>query len=335
MKTFELAHPWALVLLVVPLLLAAWNWRRRRRPSLRVPTMTAFGGAPTSWRVRTFPLVQVGRLLALTLGVVALARPRGGERLQTVTTEGIDIMVALDTSGSMLAEDMQDAQGRRVNRIDAAKQVVADFVARRTADRIGLLSFDELTVPRCPPTLDYGVLLDFLGQVEVLGPGGRTAIGSALASALNRLRESKAKSRVIVLVTDGRNNAGRIDPVDAAAMAKVLGVRIHAIAVGTRGLADFPVEGVFGQREYRKVRSDVDEDTLRKIADATGGRFFRATDRDELDQIFEQLDRLEKTRIEVEHHVQYDERFATIVRCAFVVLALAALGGATIWRTFP
>jgi Ca-activated chloride channel family protein len=335
--TAELAHPLALVLLAVPALLAAWfAWRRhRQRPALRLPTVAPLLAAPRGVRARSHWLVHAGRLAALALVVVALARPRVGETLETVTTEGVDIVVALDVSGSMLAEDMVSREGRRQGRLDAAKEVAADFVAGRTADRIGLLTFDEATVPRCPPTLDHGVLLDFLGEVAIDDEGGRTAIGMAVASAVGRLRDSEARSRVVLLVTDGRNNAGRIEPADAAEMARLLGVKVHAIGIGSRGPAPYPVRSAFGRVTYRQVQSDIDEETLGQVAELTGGEYFRATDRAELQRVFERIDQMEKTEIEVEHHVRHDEHFPSYVRAAAALFALTALLGATLWRTFP
>ncbi len=334
--SFDFAAPWALLLLAVPLLASIWTaWRGRSlRPVLRMPSLAGLASAPRGWRVRLRPLVTVGRILALALVVVAIARPRLGQSYETVTAEGIDIVLALDTSGSMLAEDMAGAGGR-INRLQAAKEVAADFVRKREADRIGLLSFDESAVPRCPPTLDYGVLLDLLGQVEIDGEGGKTAIGTALASALNRLRESEAMSRIVILVTDGRNNAGRVEPIDAAEMARTLGVRVYTIGIGTRGEAPYPVRGPFGMRSYQRIRSDIDEETLKDIADKTGGEYFRATHRGELDRIFELVDELERTEIEVNEHVRHRELFPELVRAAAGLLALALLGGATLWRTVP
>jgi Ca-activated chloride channel family protein len=333
----ELAHPFALVLLVVPLALGALAfWRRRRgQPTLRLSTLAPLLAAPRGLRVRTRWLGAAGRLVVLALVVVALARPRVGEELERVTTEGVDIVLALDTSGSMLAEDMASATGGRQSRLDAAKEVASTFVQGRSADRIGLLTFDEATVPRSPPTLDYGVLLDFLGQVHVQDEGGRTAVGMALVSAVGRLRESQAKTKVVILVTDGRNNAGRIEPLDAAEMARLLGVRVYAIGIGSRGPAPYPVRSAFGRVSYRNVQSDIDEETLQAIADATGGEYFRATARGELEGIFRRIDDLEKTEMEVERHVLHHEHFPPFVRVAAALFAALMTAGATLWRTFP
>lgn len=336
LPSVELAHPWMLLLVAVPLLLAVWRWRATLRPSLRVPTLGAFEGLPRTLRLRTRWLPVAARVAALVLIAGALARPRGGELIETVTTDGIDIVMALDTSGSMLAEDMTSADGSAMNRLDAAKAVIARFVQRRTSDRIGLLSFDDASVPRCPPTLDYDILLGFLDQVEIDVESRGTAIGSGLASGVSRLKESKAASRVIVLVTDGRNNAGRIEPGDAAQVARLMGVRVYTVGVGTRGLARYPTgRGLFGRIEYQMVQADVDDDALRRIADATGGRYYRATDRDELDEIFADIDRLEKSEIDVKRHVRYREHFAPLVRAAACAIVAAALAGGAFWRSFP
>ena len=334
--SFELAWPTALALLALPVLAGLWSvWRGRSlRPVLRLPSLAGLGAAPKSLRLRLRPLLTVGRLLVLALIVVAIARPRLGESFETVTTEGIDIVLALDTSGSMLAEDKTPG-GTRVPRLQAAKEVAAEFVKGRAADRIGLISFDELAVPRCPPTLDYGVLLDLLDQVQIDDEGGKTAIGTALASAVNRLRESEAESRIVILVTDGRNNAGRVEPSDAAEMARLLGVRVYTIGIGSKDDAYYPVRGPFGQLSYQRIRSDIDEETLQEIAKTTGGAYFRATHRGELENIFHLVNQLERTEIEVEEHVRHHELFPELVRAAGVLLALVLLSGATWWRTSP
>lgn len=333
---YELVHPQALALLAIPVLLAAWTWWRRRtgRPALRLPSLALLASAPRGLKARTRAVPVLLRLLALAAVAVALARPRGGESRETVTTEGIDIVISLDTSGSMLTEDMA-VRGARANRLDAAKDVITEFIRRRPADRIGLVTFDEASVPRCPPTSDHGVLVDLVSEVRLDDEGGRTAIGSGLSSAVNRLKDSQAKSRVVILVTDGRNNAGRIGPRDAAELARLLGIKVYTIGVGSRGLADYPVRTSFGVTRYEKVASDIDEVTLAAVAEATNGLYFRASNRGELDRIFEQLDGLEKTKVEVERHVRYHELFPPFVQAAAVLAALGLLGGATLWRSFP
>jgi len=330
----ELAHPWLLLLAAVPLLLVVLAWWRRGRPALRLPDVSAWNGI-AGWRARTIRVPLLLKGAALVLLAVALARPRGGELSETVTTEGVDIVVALDLSVSMLAEDMGALPGERKNRLVAAKEVVISFVQRRMADRIGLVTFDEASVPRCPPTLDHDVLIDFVQRSEVDPESSGTAIGAGLASAVNRLKSSKSKSRVVILVTDGRNNSGFMAPDDAAEIARLLGIKVYTVGVGTRGEAPLPVRAAFGRVEYRMIRADVDEPTLQRIADLTGGRYFRATHPDELEQIFTDIDLLEKTEMEVERHVRWREAYPPFVRAAAIVLAAALLLGATWWRTFP
>ena len=334
---WELARPWALLGLLLPAALVGWWWlkRGRLRPALRFPGAAGFDGLPTTWRLRTRLLPRIVGLLGLALLVFAWAGPRGGETTETVRSEGIDVMLVIDTSGSMLAEDMVADNGKRVNRLEAAKEVTANFIRGRMADRLGLVSFDEVAVPRCPPTLDHGVLLDLLARVQIAGQGGHTAIGMAIASAVNRLRRSEAESRVIILVTDGRNNAGRIEPHDAAEMARLLDIKIYCIGIGSEGEALFPVRDAFGGKGYRRVRSDIDEDTLKQVSAHTGGTYFRASHRGQLDSIFQYIDELERTEMEIEQHVRYEELFPHLLRAGSILLLLAAAGSLTTWRTWP
>ena len=330
----EMAHPWLLLLAIVPVALVALAWWRRGRPALRMPDIAAWASV-SGWRARTLRLPLLLKGAALVLLAIALARPRGGDVSETITTEGVDIVVALDLSVSMLSEDMGANGTERRNRLAAAKDVVVSFIARRPADRIGYVTFDEASVPRCPPTLDHDVLTDFVRRSDVDPESSGTALGSGLASAVNRLKASKSKSRVVILVTDGRNNSGFIAPDDAAEIARLLGIKVYTIGVGTRGEAPLPVRTGFGRVEYRMIRADVDEPTLQRIADLTSGRYYRATKPDELAQIFDDIDRLEKTEIEVERHVRWREAYPPFARAAAGVLAAALLLGATVWRTSP
>ncbi len=271
------------------------------------------------------------RVAALALLVVAAARPQAGHRRVEVSSEGIDVVVALDVSGSMRAEDF-----RPKNRLHVAKEVVASFIDGRTSDRIGLVLFAGRAFVQCPLTLDYGILKEQLGAVKIGMLEDGTAIGSAIASSVNRLRASAAKSRVIVLVTDGVNNAGNIDPITAARLAAAMKVRIHTVGVGRPGgEALFPVDDpVFGKRMVR-LEAQLDEKTLSAIADSTGGEYFRASDPAALREIFDRIGEMEKTRIESVEFVDYEERAGWFLLPAVGLLALESGLAATRFLVVP
>jgi len=310
---------WLLLLLGLPLL-ALRHHRRGAHGAIAVSRLPLRHGG--RWRLH---LPFYLRLLALGVAVVALARPQQGYSWEEATTEGIDIQIALDVSGSMAAKDFKPR-----NRLEVAKRVVRDFVDGRTGDRIGLTTFAGSALTRSPLTSDKRMLDELIGGLDpTLTPDG-TAIGVALASATGRLKQSGAKSRIVVLVTDGVNNAGEIDPVSAAAVAEGLGVRVYTIGVGTRGQAMVPVQlrnPLTGRIETRDMpmRVEVDEELLRRIADRTGGRFYRATDGDALRAVFAEIDRLERTPLRVKRYVRYQEAFPPYVWAA-VVLVLLPLG---------
>jgi Ca-activated chloride channel family protein len=325
------ASPWLLAL--VPVALAA-GWRlgrRRARADARLP----LPGAGLRLALRS-PWVRVDRWLpalrtaGLTLMILALARPQAGSRIENLTSEGVDIVVALDHSRSMLAEDFRPA-----NRLEVAKHTVAEFVAGRPEDRIGLVVFAGVAATRCPLTLDHEMLLEFLEPVEITSPDDRgTAIGMGVATAVNRLRRSAAKSRVVVLVTDGRNNAGQLGPTAAAEAARALGIKVYTVGVGTEGDAPYPVDGPLG-RQYVRLPADLDEKLLREIADITGGRDFRATDPRGLREIFATIDRLEKTEIESRVRVLYTELFPHVLMPALALLLVERVAWATRLKRVP
>lgn len=318
---------WLLLVAALPLL----AWRHHRRPGLGALTYSrlpagAGSGASGRWRLH---LPFYARLGALALVAVALARPQLGYTWEESLTEGIDIELALDISGSMGGEDFQPD-----NRLAVAKRVVRDFVAGRTGDRIGLVVFSGTALTRSPLTTDRRMLDQLLDQVALNTLPDGTAIGVALASAAARLKGSEAKSRVIVLVTDGVNNAGAIDPISAAAVCQGLGLKIYTIGVGTRGRVPVPMRLTnprTGQVETRKVlmENQLDEALLERIAERTGGRFFRATDAESLRRIFADIDRLEKTTMKVKRYVRYREAFQPFAWSALALL-LAPLGAAAL-----
>ncbi|MBX2991777.1 MAG: VWA domain-containing protein [Bacteroidetes bacterium] len=291
-------------LAIVPLLVAWYIMRNSRHTSdLQYSSLRPFAGIKPTMKERLRHLPFILRMLVITMLLVGVARPRTTSSGENVYTEGIDIVLLFDISGSMLAEDL------RPNRIEAARQVMMDFVDGRTNDRIGLVIFAGESFTQCPMTLDYRVLKNQLRTVKqgVIEDG--TAIGMAIAQGVNRLKESKSASKVIILLTDGINNRGEIDPVTATQIAQTFGIRMYTIGVGTSaGQAPFPVQTPFGTR-YQNMTVDVDEKTLTKIAEMTGGQYFRATDNRSLKWIYQEIDEMEKTRIEVRSYRSYTELF--------------------------
>jgi Ca-activated chloride channel family protein len=324
------ANPeWFFLLLLVPAFVV-WYWRRNRHQlvELNVSSIRVFQSMPRSWRQRFRHALFVLRLLAFGLLVVALARPQSTSRGENVNTEGIDIILATDISGSMLAEDF------RPNRIEAAKKVATDFIDGRSTDRIGLVVFSGESFTQCPLTLDHAVVKSLLSQVKSGMIEDGTAIGMGLATAVSRLKESKAKSRVIILLTDGVNNRGFIDPLTAAGIAQSFGIRVYTIGVGTVGMAPYPVQTPFGV-QYQNMPVEIDEGLMEKIADQTGGKYFRATDNRKLKAIYDEIDLLEKTKIEVTQFRRHKEEFYAAAMAAGLFLLLELLLGQTVLRANP
>jgi Ca-activated chloride channel family protein len=329
------ARPWALLLLAgVPLGLAATLLERRRAPRLRHPRAATLARTGPGLVARLGFLPQALLLAALALLAVALARPQSRERRAEVSSvEGIDIVVALDLSTSMRAADFEPQ-----DRLHVAKEVLKDFVGRRTTDRIGLVVFAREAYTQSPLTLDAGIVRGLVDQLRFGVIEDGTAIGNAIATAVNRLRESSAKSKAIVLLTDGDNNAGQLSPLEAAELARSFGVRVFPILVGRGGLVPYPVgTDLFGAPIHERREFPVNPELLREIARVTGGTYANATDRETLEHGLQAvLDRLEKTRIlEASGSARTTERFPSFLRPAFWLAALALLLGATRLRTFP
>lgn len=278
-------------------------------------------------------LIIVLRVLCLALLVIVIARPQSGTKSTEIITEGVDIMLVLDTSGSMQAMDFQ-IKGERINRLDVSKRVVADFIKQRKNDRMGMVVFAQEAFTQCPLTLDQGVLLSFLDNVEIGMAGDGTAIGSAVGVAVKRLKDLKAKSKVIILLTDGRNNAGRLSPQKAAELAETYNIKIYTIGAGTKGKAPFLVNTLFGQK-YMYQEVDIDEDTLREIASITKGQYFRATDTESLKRIYEIIDKLEKSEVKVKEHMEYHELFIWPLLVALGLLLTEILLVNTVFRKIP
>lgn len=294
--------------------------------------------AYTAMRInRYFFPVRFGlRAAAVAVVVVCLARPQTEKGYELVKTEGIDIMMALDISGSMRAEDFKP-----LNRITVAKQVVADFVSKISNDRVGLVVFAAKSFTRCPLTLDYSVFKNLLEEVDVGMIEDGTAIGLALANSVARLKDSKAKSKVIILVTDGVNNRGEIDPLTGASLAQAAGIKVYTIGVGREGGAPVPIIDQFGRKRYATnpdgslYLTEIDEDTLKKIASITGGRYYRATDEKALEDIYNKILEMEKSELEVKRFKQYRELAPLLLPFALLALFAEILLTNTWWRRIP
>lgn len=330
MGDFRFADPGLLLLLLLVAALLLWKrYRRQRTPAVSFPQTSLLRKSAGGSRAWARHLLLVLRVAAVSAVVFALARPQSGLEGQEVSTEGIDIILALDTSTSMLAEDI------RPNRVAAAKEVAESFIRGRVNDRIGLVVFAGKAYTQCPLTLDYDILLSLFEDVDAGMIEDGTAIGTGLGVAVNRLKESEAKSKVIVLLTDGRNNRGEIDPKTAAQLAQTFGVRIYTVGAGAEGLAPYPVDdSVFGRR-YVQVEVDIDEPMLQEIAQITGGLYFRATDRDQLEQIYREIDGLEKTEIQVTEFTRYSELFHIPLALAVLFLLAEMILSTTLLRRIP
>ncbi len=272
--------------------------------------------------------------LALACLILGLARPQLGKTVTRTQASGVDIMLVMDVSRSMLAEDFTIG-GQRANRLEAVKRVTEQFIAARPNDRIGIVAFAGRPYLVSPLTLDHDWLRQNLDRTRIGLVEDGTAIGSALAAASNRLKDKEAKTKLVVLLTDGDNNAGRVTPLTAAEAAKALGIKVYTIGSGTRGNAPFPFVDPFGRTVYRQIPVEFNEDSLREIADMTGGIYFRATDTQSLQRIFAEIDELEKSKVEVQQVVQYRDLFPWFVLVGTVLLAAETFLGQTIWRRLP
>ncbi|GAB4341082.1 MAG: VWA domain-containing protein [Calditrichia bacterium] len=330
---FRFANPEYLFLLLILPLLAYYRWRRGVRLSgqMRFSTLRHMKRIPVSWRARARKHFYLLRLLIIALLIVALARPQSGARQQEITTEGIDIMMVMDVSTSMLAEDFKPK-----NRLEASKVVAQEFIQGRQNDRIGLIIFAGEAFTQCPLTLDYGVLIQLLDKIEVAPKDwDGTAIGNGLATAVERLKDSKAKSKVIILLTDGRNNAGEVDPITAAQIAQTFDIRVYTIGAGKRGSALYPIDDPVWGRRYVNMPVEIDEELLKKIAAQTGGQYFRATDSNKLREIYSQINELEKTKIHVKEFTKYSELFSNYAGLGLLLLLLEVLLAGTYLRKLP
>lgn len=329
----RLAAPWWLLALVLLPLLLAWR-RRPARAAVRYPSLAVLRAVAPAGGGRRRWLLGALRVLVLACLVFALARPQRGNEETRVRREGVDIVLAVDVSGSMLAEDFT-LEGARANRLAAVKAVVREFVEARPDDRIGLVLFAGRPYTQCPLTLDHGWLVQNLTRAEVGMIEDGTAVGSAVATAVNRLRASTAPSKFVVLLTDGQSNAGRVSPRTAAEAAAALGIKVYTVGAGTRGMAPYPARDLFGNKVYRPMPVDIDETTLQEIARETGARYFRATDTDSLRAVYDEIDRSEKAPFEAPQFLDWRELYAWLAWPALLGLVAEVGLGATWLRKLP
>ncbi len=327
---YTFLHPqyfW-LLLLLIPMI--AWYiWKQNSiHPTIQISSLRLFSKIGKSRKSYLRHLPFIFRILTIIFIIIALARPRSTNQLQNVTTEGIDIMISLDISGSMQAMDFKP------NRLEAAKDVAINFISGRPNDRMGLVIFASESFTQCPLTLDHNVLTNLFRDVRIGMLEDGTAIGMGLATAVNRIKDSDAKSKVIILLSDGENNRGTIAPLTAAEIARTFGIRVYTIGVGSVGMAPVPINTVFGQQiQQQEVR--IDEAMLSEIAEITGGQYFRATNKAALEKIYSEIDAMEKIKIEVQEYTRYSEEFLPFALLALLFLLLEIVLKNTVLRTLP
>ena len=322
-----------LLLLIIPYLIWYVMFRKKSEPTLRMSDTFAFNYAPKSWRVKFMPLQLLMRIVTFTLIVIVMARPQTSNSWKNKSVEGIDIMLAIDVSTSMLAEDLKP------NRIEAAKAVASEFIIGRPNDNIGLSIFAGEAFTQCPMTTDHASLLNLLQNVrtDIAARGlisDGTAIGMGLTNAVTRLKGSKAKSKVVILLTDGSNNMGDISPMTAAEIAQSLGIRVYTIGVGTNKVAPYPMP-VAGGVQYVNMPVEIDTKMLADIAAATEGDFYRATNTAELKNIYKEIDRLEKSKLNVKKFSKRYEAYQPFALAAAIALLLEILLRITVFRRIP
>ncbi len=330
LKDISFAYPYLLYLFILLPLIAYWYFKKFKEKTAEInyPTLQYFADAPKSLKERLAHAPFVLKLLGIAFLIIAAARPQSFSTGENIYTEGIDIVMVLDISGSMLAEDFKP------NRLEAAKIVIDNFIKGRTSDKIGIVIFARQSFTQCPLTIDYSVLRKLLKEIKSGMIEDGTAIGNAIANGINRLKDSKAKSKVMILLTDGVNNAGEIDPVTAAQIAREFGIRIYTVGVGTRGKAPYPFMTPFG-KQYQMVPVEIDENLLKKVASITGGKYFRATNNRKLAEIYREIDKMEKTKVKVTSYRNARELFYNFAFISLVFLFLDVLLGKTILKRLP
>jgi Ca-activated chloride channel family protein len=327
MNGIAFAEPFFLYLLIiVPAMIVFYILKQQKvTASVRMPGLQSFVEAGTTFRHYLRHILFALRVIAITLLIIVLARPQKTDRFQNMSTEGIDIMLVQDISGSMLSRDFKP------DRIEAAKNIATEFISGRPYDRIGLVVFSGESFTQCPLTTDHAVLINLLREIQSGMIEDGTAIGMGLATAVNRIKDSPSKSKVIILLTDGVNNKGEIAPATAADIAKTFGIRVYTIGVGTQGLAPYPVQTPYGV-QYQDMPVEIDEGILQQISQTTGGKYFRATDNDSLEKIYKEIDKLEKSKIDVRQFSKKEEKYLSPALIAFFMLVIEIIVRNTIFK---
>jgi Ca-activated chloride channel family protein len=319
-------------LLTIPALIYYYfKYGQNKNTRLKYSTIDIFKEIKSEKAVKGKYLKLILRIITLFLLIIALSRPQAGQKGEEIYSKGTDIILCLDTSTSMRAEDFKP-----LNRLDAAKRAAKEFIKNRKYDRIGVVVFSALSFTQCPLTLDYGAVLDFIDKIEIgMTQTDGTAIGTAIATCVNRLKDSAAKSKIIILLTDGRNNMGEIDPFTAAETARAMNIKIYTIGAGVPGGAMYPIDDPIFGRRYVRLPEDLDEDTLTKIASITGGQYFRATSSEGLKNIYKQIDQMEKSELKISEYVDYTELFPYFILPAFILFLSEVVLMNTYFRKLP
>ena len=317
-----------LLLLLIPYIIWYIMKRKKTEPTMQVSTTRMYMNAPKSWKLYLLHAPFLLRIVAFVMIVLVLARPQTTDNWQNTEIEGIDIMLAIDVSTSMLAEDLKP------NRLEAAKDVAAEFINGRPNDNIGITLFAGETFTQCPLTVDHAVLLDMIHNIKCGLIEDGTAVGMGVANAVTRLKDSKAKSKVVILLTDGTNNKGDISPLTAAEIAKSFGIRVYTIGVGTNGMAPYPYP-VGNTVQYINMPVEIDEKTLTQIAGTTDGNYFRATSNSKLKEVYEEIDKLEKTKLNVKEYSKREEDYRWFALAAFLCVLLEVLLRNSILKKIP
>ena len=333
-QSFQFLHPELLFLLLFLPVMAIWKGRWGRPVAVRMPSTADARSIGAKPRSKVGGLMMFLGMLSFLLLILALARPRHGKGSTDIEASGIDIMLTLDVSGSMAAMDFK-LGGKPVDRLEAVKDVVERFISQRPNDRLGMVAFAGRPYMVSPLTMDHDWLSKRLGDVQMGQVEDGTAIGSAIASSVSHLEKSNAKSRIIIIITDGVNNAGAVNPVTAGEAAKALGMKVYAIGAGTRGEAPFPVTDQFGRTRYQTVKVEIEEEMLQEVATSTGGQYYRATDTDSLEEIYESINQLETTTRKLKKYQQYDELYLYFLIPGLCLLLLELFLTQTRFRRLP